>query len=69
MANMHAYLCEIQPDSTFFKAILNLHKENYDEAHRYISRTRELLDTELRALVRRPSRTATQLHPRLLMML
>jgi len=39
------------PDSTFFKAILNLHKENYDEAHRYISRTRELLDTELRALV------------------
>lgn len=42
----------IQVDGTFFKAILNLHKENYEEAHKYINRTRELLDTELRALVR-----------------
>jgi FKBP12-rapamycin complex-associated protein len=41
-----------QPDGTFFKAILNLHKEDYDEAHKFINRTRELLDAELRALVR-----------------
>jgi FKBP12-rapamycin complex-associated protein len=40
-----------QPDGTFFKALLNLHKENYEESHKYINRTRELLDTELRALV------------------
>lgn len=52
--NMEDYITvmpENTVDGTFFKAILNLHKENYEEAHKYINRTRELLDTELRALV------------------
>jgi FKBP12-rapamycin complex-associated protein len=44
-------LLHVQPDGTFFKAILNLHMEDFEEAHKYIDRTRELLDTELRALV------------------
>jgi len=52
-SNMEDYTTVLpeNPDGCFFRAILNLHKENYDEAHKYINRTRDLLDTELRALV------------------
>jgi hypothetical protein len=35
--------------------------EDYEEAHKYIDRTRELLDTELRALVRPAPRTTYML--------
>ncbi|KAL2912121.1 phosphatidylinositol kinase-related protein kinase tor1 [Polyrhizophydium stewartii] len=39
------------PDSAFFRAILALHRNLYPEAQVLIDRTRDLLDTELTALV------------------
>ncbi|CAG8550536.1 9156_t:CDS:10, partial [Ambispora leptoticha] len=39
------------PDRTFFQAILSLHKNQYADAVRHIDKTRDLLDTELTALV------------------
>lgn len=39
------------PDNTFFKAVLALHRNAFPEAKGLISKTRDLLDTELRALV------------------
>ncbi|CAG8465028.1 34810_t:CDS:10, partial [Racocetra persica] len=39
------------PDRSFYQAILALHKNKYDEAVRHIDKTRDLLDTELTALV------------------
>ncbi|KAL6080518.1 Serine/threonine-protein kinase tor1 [Balamuthia mandrillaris] len=38
-------------DGRFFRAVLNLHGNNFEEARKYIELTRQLLDTELRALV------------------
>ncbi|KAJ3311625.1 phosphatidylinositol kinase- protein kinase tor1 [Boothiomyces sp. JEL0838] len=42
---------EESPDGAFFKAILALHRNLYPEATRFIEKTRDLLDTELTALV------------------
>ncbi|CAG8464548.1 8437_t:CDS:10, partial [Paraglomus occultum] len=39
------------PDRTFFQAILALHKNQFSESRKYIDKTRDLLDTELTALV------------------
>ncbi|KXS11006.1 FAT-domain-containing protein [Gonapodya prolifera JEL478] len=39
------------PDGAFFRAILALHRNLYPQSQQYINRTRELLDTELTALV------------------
>ena len=39
------------PDSAFFRAILALHRNLYPQAIQFIDKTRELLDTELMALV------------------
>ncbi|KAJ3106200.1 phosphatidylinositol kinase- protein kinase tor1 [Phlyctochytrium planicorne] len=39
------------PDSAFFRAILALHHNLYPQAAQFIEKTRELLDTELMALV------------------
>ncbi|KAI8836345.1 armadillo-type protein [Chytridium lagenaria] len=39
------------PDSAFFRAILSLHHNLYPQAAAFIEKTRELLDTELMALV------------------
>ncbi|KAJ3194365.1 phosphatidylinositol kinase- protein kinase tor1 [Irineochytrium annulatum] len=39
------------PDNAFFRAILALHRNLYPQAAQYIEKTRELLDTELMALV------------------
>ncbi|KAJ3318282.1 phosphatidylinositol kinase- protein kinase tor1, partial [Blyttiomyces sp. JEL0837] len=39
------------PDSAFFRAILSLHRNLYPQAAQFIDKTRELLDTELMALV------------------
>ncbi|XP_025831250.1 serine/threonine-protein kinase Tor [Agrilus planipennis] len=37
-------------DGAFYRAILAIHKENYEEAQKYIDTTRDLLDTELTAM-------------------
>jgi FKBP12-rapamycin complex-associated protein len=42
---------EESPDATFFKAILALHRNLYPEGQVFIEKTRDLLDTELTALV------------------
>jgi FKBP12-rapamycin complex-associated protein len=42
---------EESPDAAFFKAILSLHRNSYPEGLRFIEKTRDLLDTELTALV------------------
>lgn len=42
---------EESPDGAFFKAILALHRNLYPQARRFIEKTRDLLDTELTALV------------------
>lgn len=42
---------EDSPDGAFFQAILSLHKNLYVSAQKYIGKTRDLLDTELTALV------------------
>ncbi|KAI8892612.1 FAT domain-containing protein, partial [Globomyces pollinis-pini] len=42
---------EDSPDGAFFKAILSLHRNLFPQAAKYINRTRDLLDTELTALV------------------
>ncbi|CAG8540856.1 14593_t:CDS:10, partial [Acaulospora colombiana] len=39
------------PDRSFYQAVLALHKNQYAEAVRHIDKTRDLLDTELTALV------------------
>jgi FKBP12-rapamycin complex-associated protein len=39
------------PDSTFFRAILALHRNLFPQALTLIEKTRDLLDTELTALV------------------
>ncbi|TPX35002.1 hypothetical protein SmJEL517_g02512 [Synchytrium microbalum] len=39
------------PDSAFFRAILALHRNFYPQSAQYIDKTRDLLDTELMALV------------------
>ncbi|KAJ3215347.1 phosphatidylinositol kinase- protein kinase tor1 [Dinochytrium kinnereticum] len=39
------------PDSAFFRAILTLHKDLFPQSAAHIEKTRELLDTELMALV------------------
>ncbi|TPX38402.1 hypothetical protein SeMB42_g06762 [Synchytrium endobioticum] len=39
------------PDSAFFRAILALHRNYYPQSAQYIDKTRDLLDTELMALV------------------
>lgn len=39
------------PDRAFFRAILSLHRNLYPQAQLYIDKTRELLDTDLKALV------------------
>ncbi|KAI9272821.1 armadillo-type protein [Phascolomyces articulosus] len=46
-----ALLKQESPDRTFFRAILAMHRNRYKEAEDYISRTRDLLDTELTALL------------------
>ncbi|KAJ1544223.1 phosphatidylinositol kinase- protein kinase tor1, partial [Nowakowskiella sp. JEL0078] len=46
-----ALMRQESPDSAFFRAILALHRNLYPQAAGYIDRTRELLDTELMALV------------------
>ncbi|XP_017768823.1 PREDICTED: target of rapamycin [Nicrophorus vespilloides] len=37
-------------DGAFYRAILSIHKEHYDEAQRYIDMARDLIDTELTAM-------------------
>lgn len=39
------------PDRTFFRAILAMHRNRYAEAEKFINKTRDLLDTELTALL------------------
>ncbi|KAG1057434.1 hypothetical protein G6F43_000742 [Rhizopus delemar] len=39
------------PDRTFFRAILAMHRNRYAEAETFINKTRDLLDTELTALL------------------
>ena len=39
------------PDRSFFGAILSIHRNQFDDAHEYISRARSGLDTELSALL------------------
>ncbi|KAI8819891.1 armadillo-type protein [Fimicolochytrium jonesii] len=46
-----AVMKQESPDSAFFRAIFALHKNLYPQAAQYIDRTRDLLDTELMALV------------------
>ncbi|CAH1757738.1 9252_t:CDS:10 [Entrophospora sp. SA101] len=51
---MEDYISTIKqdsPDRTFYQAILALHKNQYNDAMVNIDRTRDLLDTELTALV------------------
>lgn len=42
---------EDTPDGAFFRAILALHRNQFVRAHEFIDKTRDLLDTELTALV------------------
>ncbi|KAI8593944.1 armadillo-type protein [Geranomyces variabilis] len=46
-----AVMKQDSPDSTFFKAILALHRNLYPQAAQFIDKCRDLLDTELMALV------------------
>ncbi|RKO90751.1 armadillo-type protein, partial [Blyttiomyces helicus] len=46
-----AMMRQESPDSAFFRAILALHKNLYPQAALFIDKTRDLLDTELMALV------------------
>jgi serine/threonine-protein kinase mTOR len=51
---MEDYITNIKSDNyyrPFYQAIIALHKNQYSEAVRYIDKTRDLLDTELTALV------------------
>lgn len=45
------YMKQDSPDSAFFRAILALHRNLYPQASSFIEKTRELLDTELMALI------------------
>lgn len=38
-------------EGTFFRAILEIHRDNYQQAQKYVDDSRELLDMELTALV------------------
>lgn len=46
-----AVLKEDSPDSAFFQAILAIHRNLFPQAMKFIDKTRELLDTELSALI------------------
>ncbi|KNC98625.1 uncharacterized protein SPPG_06307 [Spizellomyces punctatus DAOM BR117] len=46
-----AVMKQESPDSAFFRAILALHRNLYPQAARFIDKTRDLLNTELMALV------------------
>jgi len=51
---MEEYIGAMKPDSpdgSFFRAILNVNSNLYPQAEQYINKTRDLLDTELTALV------------------
>ncbi len=51
---MDEYIAVMRPDSpdgAFFRAILYLHRNSFVQANHFINRTRDLLDTELTALV------------------
>jgi len=51
---MEEYIGVMKPDSpdgSFFRAILNVNSNLYPQAEQYINKTRDLLDTELTALV------------------
>lgn len=51
---MEEYIALLKPESpdrTFFRAILAMHRNRYAEAEAFISKTRDLLDTELTALL------------------
>jgi FKBP12-rapamycin complex-associated protein len=39
------------PDNAFFRAILAIHRDSYPQAAKFIEKTRDLLDTELTALI------------------
>ncbi|KAL1915020.1 uncharacterized protein VTP21DRAFT_7725 [Calcarisporiella thermophila] len=48
------YIVAMKPDTpnyAFFRAILSVHRDQFDEAAMYIDKTRNLLDTELTALL------------------
>ena len=52
--DMNEYITMIKedsPDGAFFLAISSIHKNMYASAQKYIAKTRDLLDTELTALV------------------
>jgi len=51
MDNYVAVMKPDSPDRAFFKALLHLHRNQFNEATSHINRTRDLLDTELSALV------------------
>ncbi|KAI9341262.1 armadillo-type protein [Zopfochytrium polystomum] len=51
MENYISVMRQGSPDSAFFRAILHLHRNQFPEAVAFIEKTRELLDTELLALV------------------
>ena len=46
-----AAIREDTPDGAFFRAIVTLHRNQYSVAQQYIDKTRDLLDTELTALL------------------
>ncbi|KAG2232165.1 hypothetical protein INT48_006039 [Thamnidium elegans] len=51
---MEEYIALLKPESpdrTFFRAILGMHRNRYAEAEKFINKTRDLLDTELTALL------------------
>ncbi|KAI8981018.1 armadillo-type protein [Pilobolus umbonatus] len=51
---MEEYIALLKPESpdrTFFRAILSMHRNRYAEAEKFINKTRDLLDTELTALL------------------
>lgn len=46
-----AYIKEESPDGAFFRAIIAVHRNQFAAAQQFIDKTRDLLDTELTALV------------------
>ena len=51
---MEEYLSAMNKDSVeanYYRAILSIHRSQFEKATQFISRARELLDTELSALV------------------
>ena len=51
MDNYILYMKQDSPDSAFFRAILALHRNLFPQALSFIEKTRDLLDTELMALI------------------